>query len=303
VAEIRPSGGRGTPPSSEFDAFAGADWALVGAVAGMWGSSFLFIALGLEHFEPALVTLLRLFFGAATLAIFPRARRSVPRSQWPPIALLGLVWMAAPLLLFPLAQQWIDSSLAGMLNGAAPLFTAAVATVILRRLPGRAQRAGLAIGFLGVVAVSWPAVQEARATALGAGLVLLATFLYGIAINLAVPLQRRHGALPVIWRAQLFSLVLIAPLGLAGLEGSSFSWVSLLAVAALGCFGTGLAFVAFTVLVGRVGAARGSVTIYLVPVVAIVLGVWVRGETVAATSVLGTGLILIGAYLTSRKER
>lgn len=289
-------------PESEFDAFAATDWALLAAVAAVWGSSFLFIAIGLDHFEPTLITLLRLLFGSAVLAAFPGARRSIPRADLPGVALLGLVWMAAPLLLFPLAQQWIDSSLAGMLNGAAPLFTAAVATVLLRRLPGGTQMVGLAVGFVGVVAVSWPAVQGARATALGTGLVLLATLLYGIAVNLAVPLQRRHGSLPVLWRAQLVALALVAPLGLAGLRGSTFAWSSLLAVAALGCLGTALAYVAFATLVGRVGATRGSVTIYLIPVVAIALGVLVRGESVPLISVFGAGLILVGAYLTSRRE-
>lgn len=301
-----PSARTATPPAgapaSEFDAFTATDWGLLAAVAAVWGSSFLFIAIGLDHFEPALVTLLRLLFGTAVLAAFPGARRSIPRADLPHVALLGVVWMAAPLLLFPLAQQWIDSSLAGMLNGAAPLFTAAVATVFLRRVPGGTQLVGLAVGFVGVVAVSWPAVQGARATALGTALVLLATFLYGIAVNLAVPLQRRHGSLPVLWRAQMVALVVVAPLGLAGVKGSAFAWSSLLAVAALGCLGTALAYVAFATLVGRVGATRGSVTIYLIPVVAIALGVLVRGESVPLISVGGAGLILSGAYLTSRRE-
>ena len=66
---------------------------------------------------------------------------------------------------------------------------------------------------------------------------------------------------------------------------------------------TGLAFLAMSTLVGRVGASRGSVTIYFVPVVAIVMGVVVRDETIAIVSLLGTALVLLGAYLTSRAER
>jgi drug/metabolite transporter (DMT)-like permease len=70
----------------------------------------------------------------------------------------------------------------------------------------------------------------------------------------------------------------------------------------LGALGTGLAFVAMTNLVGRAGAPRGAIAIYFVPVVAIVLGVTVRGEQVAALAILGTGLVLVGAWLTSRRE-
>ncbi|MPZ87699.1 MAG: EamA family transporter [Nitriliruptorales bacterium] len=285
------------------EAFSPLDWALLAAVALMWGASFLFIAVGLEAFPPTLITLLRLGFGAATLAVFPRARRAVPRSDWSAIALLGFFWMAAPLLLFPIAQQWIDSSLAGMLNGAVPLFAAAVAALLIRRLPAWRQSMGLLVGFLGVVGVSWPAVQGARSSTVGAALVILATVFYGIALNLSVPLQRRNGALPVLFRAQLTAIVMVAPFGLASVPSASFAWPSLAAIAALGSFGTALAFVGMTTLVARVGATRGSIAVYFVPVVAIVLGVLFRSETVALASLIGTGLVLLGAYLTSRRER
>jgi drug/metabolite transporter (DMT)-like permease len=282
--------------------FAAADWAWLIAVAVAWGSSFLFIRIGVGHLAPELVALLRLAFGAATLAVAPAARRGIPRKDWPAIALLGVVWMAGPFVLFAVAEQSIDSSLAGMLNGAAPLFTAVVAALISRTLPGIPRRAGLLIGFGGVVVVSWPWLHGAHATAAGVGLVVLATVLYGIAFNLAAPLQQHHGALPVIWRAQLAALVLVAPLGLASIPRSTFAWSSLLAVAALGCLGTAFAFVAFTTLAGRAGSTRASVTVYFLPPVAIVLGAAFHGEAVTAVSLAGTALVIIGAYLTSRNE-
>jgi drug/metabolite transporter (DMT)-like permease len=155
----------------------------------------------------------------------------------------------------------------------------------------------------GVVAISWPSVQHAHATARGAGLVVLATLLYGVAFNVAGPLERRHGALPVIWRAQLVALALAAPFGLAGMSASTFAWSSVLAVAVLGCLGTAVVFVAFTTLVGRVGSTRASVTIYFLPAVAIVLGALFRDETITAISLLGTLLVTAGAYLTSRRQQ
>src|SRR5688572_31179494 len=103
---------------SQHDAFAAQDWAWLVAVALIWGSSYLLIAFGVEHFQPALVAFLRLSFGVAVLALIPAARRPVPRSECRPIALLGIVWLALPFLLFSIAQQSIDSSLAGMLNAA-----------------------------------------------------------------------------------------------------------------------------------------------------------------------------------------
>jgi drug/metabolite transporter (DMT)-like permease len=76
----------------------------------------------------------------------------------------------------------------------------------------------------------------------------------------------------------------------------------MIAIVILGCFGTALAFVAMATLVGRAGATRGSIATYFIPVVAIVLGVIFRDETIAAISLIGTGLVLAGAYLTSRRE-
>ena len=291
-----------TARGTRLGAFGPQEWALLAAVAAMWGSSFLFIEIGLDHFGPGLVAFCRVAVGAITLALVPGSRRPVDRADLPRIALLGLLWMGAPLLLIPIGQQWIDSSLAGMINGAVPVLATVIAAILLRRAPAGRQVAGIAIGFVGVVAVVWPAVHDADATALGAALVLLAVLCYGVAVNIAVPLQQRHGALPVLLRAQIVALIFLAPAALVSLPSSEFAWSSALAVIALGFFGTAWAFVAMATLVGRVGATRGSVAIYFLPVVAIALGVVLLGETVEAISLVGTALVLAGAFLTSRRE-
>jgi drug/metabolite transporter (DMT)-like permease len=292
-----------TEAESGTRAFGATDWGLVAVVAGLWGASFLFIEIGLDHLSPPVIAFLRVFFGATALVLLPAARRPVARSQWPPIALLGVIWITIPFVLFAVAQQWIASSLAGMINAGAPLFTALVAALVVRQLPGRVQAAGLLIGFLGVVAITSPSLGEGESSGLGIALVLCATFLYGCAFNLLGPLQRRNGALPVILRAQAVALVLLAPAAAVGATDSEFAWSSMAAMVALGALGTGVAFVAFTTLVGRVGATRGAVTIYFVPVVAIVLGALLLDESIELAAILGTALVLAGAFLTSRQER
>jgi drug/metabolite transporter (DMT)-like permease len=291
-----------TAPGTRTGDFGPAEWGLLAAIAAIWGSSFLFIAIGLESFRPGLITWLRLLFGAATLGLVPAARRPLDRADTGRIILLGFTWMAVPLYMFPVAQQWIDSSLAGMLNGSVPLFAAVVGAVLLRRAPGSKQILGLVLGFAGVVAVSWPAVQGAKATAFGAALILFACLGYGLSANMAVPLQQRYGALPVLWRVQMVAVLAVAPFGLGSIPGSTFAWGSLAAVAALGILGTGWAFVALGTLVGRAGATRGVVSIYFIPVVAIFLGVVFLHEAVPAISLVGTGLVLCGAYFVSRRE-
>lgn len=292
-----------TARGTRAEAFGPVEWGLLAGVGAMWGSSFVWIAMGLDAFGPGLVTFLRLALGAAVIAGFRKAWRPVAREDLPRVALLGLTWMAIPLLLFPIAQQWIESSLAGMLNGAMPLFSALTAAILLRRAPGPLQLSGLLIGFGGVVLIAWPEAGGASATALGAGLIIVATMLYGLAANLAVPLQQRYGALPVVLRAQLVALVVTLPFGLAALPASRFAWPSAVAMLLLGAGGTGLAFIAFVTLVGRAGATRGAVAIYFVPVVATILGVAFRDETVEAVQLVGLALVLLGASLTSRKER
>ena len=290
-------------PPLHIGAFALKDWAFLTGTGLTWGSSFVFIEIGLEHFRPALITLLRLLFGMATIVWIERARRPVERSDWGAIAVVGILWMAIPFLLFPIAQQWIDSSLAGMINGAVPIVVALVATVAARKLPGPRQAVGLIIGFTGVVTVSWLPIQGAHATATGALLVMLATICYGIALNVMVPLQRKYGALPLLLRVQAVAVALTVIPGVVAATDSTFSWTSLAAVAPLGCLGTGLAFLWMATLAGRVGASRASVTIYFIPVVAIALGAIFRDEAIALLSLVGTALVLLGAYLTSRAER
>jgi drug/metabolite transporter (DMT)-like permease len=291
-----------TAEGSITDAFTWREWRLLACIAGMWGPSFLFIDVGLDAFRPGVVALARLALGASALTLVPQARHPIDRADIPRVMLLGAVWMAIPMVMFPVAQQWIDSSVAGMLNGAMPLTTALWATVLLRRLPGPRQLIGLTVGFAGVVAITSPELAGSRATGLGAGLVLVAVSLYGLGANLAVPLQQRYGSLPVLLRAQLTALGLIIPFGVAHLSESAWSWTSAAAMLPLGILGTGVAFVLLATLVGGVGSTRGSVAVYFLPPVAIILGVVVRGDALAPIALVGTALVLAGAWLTSRRD-
>ena len=282
--------------------FAAVDWALFAAVGTIWGSSFLFMAIGLEAFRPGLVTLLRILFGAAVLWVLPGARTRIDRKDLGSLLLLAITWVAIPFTLFPLAQGSVNSAIAGMLNGAAPIFTAVVATILFRKAPGPRQLIGIPLGFLGVAAIALSAAGHGSSEALGVALILVATVCYGIAFNIAAPLQQKYGSLPVMARILAIGAVLTAPIGLSSIPGSRFDWSSLLAVAAVGVLGTGIAFVLMGRLVGRVGATRASIVGYLIPVVALVLGVLFRNDVVGPIAIGGVALVIAGAYLTSRRE-
>jgi len=291
-----------TAAGSRSKAFGPAEWGLLAAAAVIWGSSFIFIAEGLEVFHPMVVTWVRVTLGALALSLVPRSREPIDRADWPTVLLLGFIWMALPMALFSIAQQWIESALAGMINGGVPLFSAVIAAILLRRMPRGIQVTGLIIGFTGVVLIAWPSLGEGGSTLLGAALIVTAVACYGLAVNLAVPLQQKYGALVPINRAQWAAVAMLTPFGIAGLPSSGWQLSSGLAMLSLGVLSTGLAFVAMATLVGRAGATRGAIAIYFVPIFAIIAGVVFRDDSVAIVSLSGIGLVLAGAWLSSRRE-
>jgi drug/metabolite transporter (DMT)-like permease len=151
--------------------------------------------------------------------------------------------------------------------------------------------------------IAIPTANKTSSSAFGVVLIMSALCCYGIALNLAVPLQQKHGALPVIVRAQVVAFVLTAPFGIAAIPSSSFAWHSLFAMVGLGVGGTGIAYALTTTLAGRVGSTRTSVTTYIMPVVALFLGAVIRNEAVAALSLVGCAVALVGAFLTNRTRK
>jgi drug/metabolite transporter (DMT)-like permease len=279
-----------------------ADWLLIAIPGLIWGASFLFIAEGLKAMGPSGIAFVRLFIGFATLALFPAARKPVDRSAWPGIALVGVLWFAFPLSMFPFAEQRVSSALTGMLNAMVPLFTAVVATVIAGRVPERRVTAGLCIGLLGAGLVAWPTIHEGQSSVVGVLLILAGVVSYGFALNFARPLQQRYGALPVILRAQTVAVVLTAPLGVPDVLAARWTLAPFLSLLMLGAFGTGMAFVLLATAAGKVGATRASSAAFLIAPVALLLGVLARSEYVAMLSILGSAVCLAGAWLMRRAQ-
>jgi drug/metabolite transporter (DMT)-like permease len=273
------------------------DWLLLAILGVIWGTSFLFIAEGLRAIGPNGVTFVRILIGFATLALFPSTWRRIERRDWAAVALLGVVWFAFPMSMFPHAEERVSSALTGMLNGAAPLFTALVTYTLSRTLPSRGITVGLTVGVIGAVLVALPGIHEGRSSAVGVLLILAALISYGFALSIALPLQQRYGTLPVIWRAQAMALLLTAPLGLPDVFSARWTPVPILSLVALGAFGTGIAFVMMTTAASRLGPTRASATAFLIPGVALLLGVAVRGEHVALLSVVGCAVCVAGAWV------
>lgn len=284
-------------------AYGPAEWALTVAIGLIWGSAFLWIAIGVDSLAPGMVALVRVMLGAVALAMFPGARRRIDRDDWLRVLAVALIGNAGPALLYAVAETELDSAVAGMVTSATPLLSLVVASIMLQSLPGLAQAVGITLGFGGIVMMTLPSLGGAEAAPLGVALVLLAIVGYAVNGNLLVPLQQRYGGPAVMLWALVVSSVMLAPVGLVGVGESDLELGPVLAVVFLGVVGTGVARSLAATLAGRVGAPRMSTTTYLVPVVAIVLGVVFRDETVAPVAMLGVAVVLVGAFIASREVR
>jgi drug/metabolite transporter (DMT)-like permease len=145
-----------------------------------------------------------------------------------------------------------------------------------------------------------PAIDEGHSSAIGVAMILIAMVSYGFALSIARSLQQKYGAIPVIWRAQGIALILTAPLGIPDLMKAQWKLYPLLSLLALGAFGTAIANVLAASAAGRFGAARASSTAFLIPVVALALGVILLHEQVATLAIAGGFICLLGAWLMKR---
>lgn len=285
--------------------FTAADWGLFVGVSLIWGSSFLLIAEALEGLTPGVITLGRVGFGALVLWGMRFARPSGTRvalQDRKHIVVLSVVWVALPFTLFPLAQEHINSAVTGLLNGATPVFAGVVSALLVRVVPSGLQRGGIAIGFIGVVLISFGSASAGTTEALGVGLVLLATVCYGFAVNIAPPLQAKYGAVVTMSEVLGYATVWVLPFGLLSLPDAQFDLGPFAAVVFLGAVGTGLAYWIMSTLVGRVGGVRASFITYLIPVVSLVLGITLRNDEVTILAVTGSALTIGGAFIASRRN-
>jgi drug/metabolite transporter (DMT)-like permease len=288
---------------SDREPFASTEWLLFAAIGLIWGSSFVLIKIGLEAFHPGFITWARVGLGALALAAMPASRRPIEREDRRRIVQLGVLWVAIPFTLFPLAQEHINSAVTGLLNGATPLFAGLIGALWFNRAPRGPQRWGIATGFVGIALISIGSSAEGGTAFVGVLLVLVATVCYGFATNMAGSIQQKYGSVPVMARMLAVGSLLTAPFGIYGLTRSGFAWDSAVAVTILGVVGAGVAFALMATLVGRVGGPRATFITYLIPGVSLVLGAVFLGETVTALALVGVAVILAGAGMASRREQ
>jgi drug/metabolite transporter (DMT)-like permease len=285
------------------------DWVLFLVLGFLWGSSYLFIKIGVEAgLPPFSLVMFRLLIGFVLLAaVVAVAREPLPRDArtYAHLFVMGAVNIAIPFSLITWAEQSVDSTLAAILNGAVPLFVIVLAALFLpneRITPARL--VGLAIGFVGVAVLVGFDPADLQSGDLVAELALIgATLSY--AAGGVYSKRNIHGLRPMIPAVfqVAFGLLIMTVLAFAferPLE-LSVSPEALFAVVWLGLLGSGVAYLLFFRILERWGATRTSLVAYLLPVYGIVLGAAVLGEAVDARLIIGAVLIISGIALVNSR--
>ncbi len=292
---------------------AGASYpALLGVLALAWGSSYLFIKIGVETLPPLSLVAGRLVIGLAVLIVVVAATRTpLPRDPRTlgHLAVLGAVNIAIPFWLIGWAEQHISSGLTGILQSTSPFFTLVLAASFVHdEHITRGRLAGIALGFLGILVLSAGNLADAGTAAgaqrlLGELGVVAASLAYAIGNTYARRTLRETRPLVLATGQVGWALAMVLALafmvdGGVTLPGVPEAWF---AIGWLGAVGTGFAYLVFFRLLTRWGPTRASLVAYLLPVVAVVLGVVVLGETVDATFLAGAVLIVAGIWVVNRR--
>ncbi|WP_165958112.1 DMT family transporter [Segetibacter sp. 3557_3] len=274
----------------------------------IWGSSFKLMKTGMEALSPYDVAGLRMISAGLVLLPFTiRAYKAIPNEKLKLVMLSGLLGSFFPAFLFCIAETRIDSSLAGILNALTPLFTIVVGISFFDLKINRQKQIGVLIGFTGLCLL-FLAKGNISFSYIGYSLlVLLATILYGINVNIVARHLNTVGSLNIAAVAFTF---LVIPSGLAlllsGYQQHEFSNYAVLKSTAagivLGVFGTAVASILFYMLVKRAGGLFASMVTYGIPFVAVFWGL-LDGEHISALQVLCLGIILVGVYLANKPAK
>jgi drug/metabolite transporter (DMT)-like permease len=275
-------------------------------LAALWGASFLFLRVGAAEFGPLALALVRCAGAAACLLplLAWRGETALLLRHWRMLLGVGLTNSGLPFIFIGVAALALPVGLMAIFNATAPMWAALLAWLWLgERLPAW-RAAGLAVGFAGVVGLSWgkasfePGVLGVS-TGLAIAACLVTTACYGFGATLVRRVASGLSAPVVAAGSQLGALVLVLPLGLwawPATPPSALAWAAALALAAVS---TGLAYLLYFRLIARVGPARAISVTFLIPLFAALWGFVFLAEVPTLAMVFGCAVILLGTALST----
>jgi drug/metabolite transporter (DMT)-like permease len=281
---------------------------LVG-LSTIWGFSFFFIKKGLKAFSPAEVGAFRIFIAFCTLLPFlVKYRAAVPWSTMGYIFLAGMLGSGLPPFLFAFAETRISSSLAGILNATTPLFALAFGALLFGLRVHINQLIGVIIGFTGSLMIILSRMEDQMAFHPAYALMaVMATACYGLSANILKSKILTGNIHPIQISVYGFSFLgpfaggyLIYSGAFGRLLDDDAAQEALKYLLILGIFGTGIAVLFFNMLTQRTSALFASFTTYLIPMVAIVVGI-ANKEKLHTMQLIGFIVIMMGVILSNRK--
>jgi drug/metabolite transporter (DMT)-like permease len=281
----------------------------VGALALLWGSTFLWIELALDALTPVQVTFSRCVLGSAALLVACLGSgRRLPRDRatWGHIVVAAFFCNALPFAMFSVGQQTIDSGVAGVLNATTPLWSVLIGVAIGSERGLRPVRlAGLLLGFTGVVLIFAP-WRTSGPVGWGALAIVVAAASYAAGFAY----MGRHLVGKGIPTISLSAAQLVAATGLTaltlpagGLTSIEIDPKTLIVVVVLGVVATGATFHLTYRIIAAEGATNAATVGYLLPVVSVALGAIVLDEPLSLRIAAGMVVVLVGVGLTRRQQR
>jgi drug/metabolite transporter (DMT)-like permease len=277
---------------------------LLVSLAALWGASYLFIKIGLDGgLSPETIVFVRAALAALALTPIALSRNGFaglrPLAGW--LAVLAVIEVVAPFLLISFGEQWITSSLTGVLVASLPIWTALLAPWLDRaEAPTRRAFAGIVLGIVGVGLILGVDLGGGGKALLGGVMVVLAPLGYAIA---GFIIRRRLGGADTVGAvAAMMAMAALIALPIAAFSAPSSvpDAGPIAAMIVLGAGGTGIAFIIFYELVARVGPARAALVTYLAPGFAVFYGVALYGEALTVGAIAGLVLIVGGSWLAGR---
>jgi drug/metabolite transporter (DMT)-like permease len=291
------------PPDRQSFSFKLVNWVLLLSCAVIWGFSYFFIKRSLTGFVPLEVAGLRLLFGGLVLVpfVFFVIKKIVP-AQFIYILICATIGNGLPTYLYPVAQTHISSSVTGIINSLTPLCTYIIGISFFGLQYRKMKMAGVLLGLLGAVClIAFRSKTELYADFAFILVALSVPFMYGINSNVIKKHLVNLPAVPLTALMYFVSLVIVLPLllfsGLADkIQTDEAAQSALPYTIMLGVFGTALAMSLFNVLIKRVSIMFAASVTYLMPVVALFIGLW-DNEHVGIAEYMGLALILSGVVL------
>ena len=282
------------------------NWGLFTILSIIWGSSFILMKLGLESLSPYQVATIRMLSAGIVLIPFAlEGFKKIPREKLGYVILSGLIGSFFPAYLFCIAETKIDSSLAGILNALTPLFTISVGLFFFQFQASRQKIIGVLVGFVGLCLLFLAQKNISLENFSYAFLVLIATLLYGINVNMVGKHLHDTGSMNIAAVAFTFLIIpCLLILYFTGYFSMDLFSKSILKSSGsaflLGFGGTAIATVLYYKLVKSAGGLFASTVTYGIPFVAVFWGV-LGGESINLLQCGCMGIILLGVWLANKK--